>query len=150
MSHISFTYHIIWRTKCSRKTINEEHEKDLYRYIHGICKKKNCKLHRINSMPDHIHLCVEIIPTIAVSDFMRLVKQSTSKWMKDHSAWFPNFDFWGNGYAAFTHSANDRQKVIEYITNQKTHHYRKSFQEEYAELMKEFSMDLSNDLFLQD
>ena len=150
MSHISLTYHIIWRTKWSRKTINEMHEKDLYKYIYGICKEKKCKLHRINSMPDHIHLCVEISPTIALSDFMKAVKQASSLWIKEHSDWFPAFDFWGSGYAAFTYSKRDRPFVIEYIKNQKSHHHQKTFKDEYKELMTEFGQDLSKDTFLQD
>ena len=33
MSHISLTYHIVWRTKRSQRTITEEHERDLYAYL---------------------------------------------------------------------------------------------------------------------
>ena len=62
MSHISLTYHIVWRTKRSRNTIREQHERELYAYILGICQSKSSRLHRINSMPDHIHLCVEVSP----------------------------------------------------------------------------------------
>lgn len=150
MSHISFTYHIIWRTKRSKKSIDENHEQDLYRYIHGICKGKSCKLHRINSMPDHIHLCVEIVPTIAVSEFVKIVKQESSKWMKEHYEWFPAFESWGNGYAAFSYSVKDRKNVIAYIKNQKVHHQKKTFKEEYEGAMREFGLDPSKDLFLQD
>ena len=67
MSHISLTYHIIWRTKRNKNTIREQYERELYAYILGICQSKSSRLHRINSMPDHIHLCVEVSPTIALS-----------------------------------------------------------------------------------
>ena len=60
MSHISLTYHIIWRTHRSERTISEEHERELYAYILGICNAKKCHLYRINSMPDHLHLCLEV------------------------------------------------------------------------------------------
>ena len=74
MSHISLTYHIVWRTKRSQRTITEEHERDLYAYIFGICKEKKCTLYRVNSMPDHVHICVEVHPSIAVSDFVKTLK----------------------------------------------------------------------------
>ena len=67
MSHISLTYHIVWRTKRNKNTIREQHDRELYAYILGICQSKSSRLHRINSMPDHIHLCVEVSPTIALS-----------------------------------------------------------------------------------
>ncbi|MCQ2271838.1 MAG: IS200/IS605 family transposase [Bacteroidales bacterium] len=141
MSNVSFTYHIIWRTKKSENTINEVHERDLYAYIHGICKAKKCTLYRINSMPDHMHLCLEISPTIAISDFVKLIKQESSKWMKQHKDWFPKFNSWGNGYAGFSYSKKERDKIIAYVKHQKEHHHKKSFQEELEELVKEFGID---------
>jgi len=150
MSHINLTYHIVWRTKCSQRTIKEEHERELYAYILGICTEKHCHLYRINSMPDHVHMCVEIHPTIAVSEFMRVVKQETSKWMKEHREKFPFFDGWGNGYAGFTYSAKERPNVIEYIRNQKEHHKHKSFREEIEEWFKEMGEDPTIDLFFRD
>ena len=150
MSHICLTYHIVWRTKYSHRTINEEHERDLFAYIFGFCKKKNCKLHRINSMPDHIHMCVEIHPTISLSEFMKVLKQESSQWLREHKELFPMFDSWGNGYAAFTYSVKDRIKVINYIKRQKEHHKTASFRNEYESLMTEFGLDSKNDKFLDD
>ena len=150
MSHISLTYHIVWRTKYSQATICEEHEIELYRYITGICTNKKSKLYRINSMPDHVHICVEITPTIAISEFMQVLKQETSKWMKTHPEWFPDFQAWGNGYAAFGYSAKERPGIIRYIMNQKNHHKKSNLKDEYEKLMNDFGLDASTDLFLKD
>ena len=150
MSHVSLTYHIVWRTERSERTLTEEYERHLYFYILGICKDKQCYLYRINSMPDHIHLCVEVNPSISLSDFVRIVKQESSKWIKENRDWFPRFDGWGNGYAAFTYSGKERTSVIEYIKTQKEHHRVKSFREEYEEWMREMGIDLENDLFFND
>ncbi len=150
MAHINLTYHIVWRTKHSCKTIAAEHERDLYAYIMGMCRAKQCHLYRINSMPDHIHICVEIHPTISVSDFVRLIKQETSKWMKERRDWYRGFDGWGNGYAAFTYSAKERKAVIDYIKNQKEHHKVKTFREEYNEWLQEMGMDPETDLFFKE
>ena len=150
MSHISLTYHIVWRTKCSERTISEEHERDLYAYILGICNQKECHLYRISSMPDHVHICVEVKPTLALSEFVQVIKQETSRWLKEHADKFPHFEGWGNGYAAFTYSKSERDKVIEYIKKQKEHHRHKTFREEYETLLVEFGMDPAKDLFLND
>lgn len=150
MSHISLTYHIIWRTRRSEATILEEHERDLYAYIHGICKEKNCHLFRINSMPDHFHMCVEVYPKLALSEFMQVIKQESSRWIGNHKEWFPRFDGWGNGYAAFTYSVKERPVVVDYIKNQKEHHHKTTFREEYEALMREFGLDPEKDMFLKD
>ncbi len=150
MSHVKLTYHIVWRTKFSRSTISERYERELYKYILGICTEKKSHLYRINSMPDHVHMCVEIHPMIAVSEFVKILKQETSKWMKEHNEYFPIFEGWGNGYACFTYSVQERPKVIEYIRSQKEHHHRKSFREEYDEWLAEMGLDPRDDLFFKD
>jgi putative transposase len=71
MSYTQLLYHIVFRTKKSENTIPEQHERELYAYIMGIINKKKSKLYRLGGMPDHIHLLVDIHPTIAVSDFMK-------------------------------------------------------------------------------
>lgn len=147
MSYFSLTYHIVWRTKCSLPTINEEHERDLYAYIFGFCKEKKCKLYRINSMPEHIHMCVEIHPTISVSEFMKVLKKESSQWMKEHKEWFPLFEAWGNGYASFTYSAEDRPNIINYIRNQKEHHKKVDFRKEYEDMLIEFGFEPDKDVF---
>lgn len=150
MPHISLTYHIVWRTKRSQPTITEAHERELYAYIFGICKQKNCHLYRLSSMPDHVHMCVEVHPTVALSEFVKVVKQESSKWLKEHNKEFPMFDGWANGYAAFSYSAKERPTVIEYIKNQKEHHKHKSFREEYEEWLQEMGLNPAQDMFLRD
>ncbi len=150
MSHVAFIYHIVWRTKCSELTISPDNERLLYAYIHSMCKARDCKLYRINSMPDHVHMLVSISPKIAISDFMMVIKSETSKWMLASPDKFPHFRGWGNGYAGFSYSLKDVDSIIAYIKNQKEHHRVKTFKEEYYEFLKENGMDPEHDLFLKD
>ena len=150
MSHVNLYYHIVWRTKNSSRTINENHERELFAYIYGICKTKKCQLFRINSMPDHIHMCIGIHPTIAVSDFVKIIKQESSKWIDSRPDYFPMFTGWGNGYAGFTYSEKELPSVIAYIKNQKEHHKTKSFKEEYEEWLTEMGQNPEYDMLLKD
>lgn len=95
-------------------------------------------------------MCVEIHPTIAVSEFVRIIKQESSKWLKEERNKFPLFDGWGNGYAGFTYSAADRPNVICYIKNQKEHHRKVGFREEFESLLMEFGLDPNEDRLLDD
>lgn len=115
-----------------------------------MCKNMDSYLYRINSLPDHVHICVEVSQKIALSTFMQVIKQESSKWMKEHEEWFPNFDYWGNGYGAFTYSAKERPMIIEYIKNQKEHHKSIDMKTEFNKYLEDFGLDPDDDLFFYD
>ena len=105
MSYTNLLYHIIFRTKDSLKTINLVNAPLLYNYIFGICRNKNCKLYRIGGVTDHIHIFAGLPPTLCVSDFVKLIKTESNKFMKNHRTEFPKFGGWGTGYCALTYSS---------------------------------------------
>jgi REP element-mobilizing transposase RayT len=68
MSYTRLLYHVVFRTKHSRKTIPEAHEKELYAYILGIVDNKKSKLYRIGGIENHLHLLIDMHPTFALSE----------------------------------------------------------------------------------
>ena len=64
-------YHIVFRTKGSEKTICQEYRKELYQYIWGIVKNKNCVLFQINGMEEHIHMLSDLHLSVALADDIR-------------------------------------------------------------------------------
>ena len=142
-------YHIVFRTKNSEKTINQAHSEDLYRYIWGVIKNKKCVLFRINGMEDHIHILSDLHPSIALADYIREIKVSSSKWIKE-SGLFPDFRGWGIKYCALTYSNKERDIIINYIKNQQEHHKEESFQDEITRIFKEHDIDLEEKWFWTD
>jgi len=142
-------YHIVFRTKRSEKTIRQEHQADLYKYIWGIIKNKNCTLFRINGMEDHIHILSDLHPSVALADYIRDIKVSSAKWIKE-SGIFPNFKGWGIKYCAITYSFQERDVIINYIKNQQEHHKKESFQDEIKRLFKEQGIVLDEKWFWVD
>ncbi|RRA94805.1 IS200/IS605 family transposase [Paenimyroides viscosum] len=136
MSYTKILYHIIFRTKYSEKTIPLELAPELYRYMWGIITNKNCVLYRVNGMEEHVHLLIDLHPSVALSDFVKTLKVSSSKWMKE-SGFFPDFKGWGIKYCALTYSLKEKDILINYIKNQQEHHRNESFQEEIHKLWKE-------------
>jgi REP element-mobilizing transposase RayT len=141
MSYVKLLYHIVIRTKESKPTLSLEHSDELYRYIWGIIKNKNSVLYRINGMEEHVHILLSLSPTIALSDFMREMKAETSKMLK-RTVGFEKFTAWGEGYAAFSYSLRDKDVIIEYIKNQREHHKKVSFRDEYVAFLKEMELEL--------
>ncbi len=121
MSYTRLLYHIVFRTKNSMNTIPEEHEKELYAYILGIVNNKKSKLYRIGGVSNHIHMLVDIHPSFAVSDFMKELKEYSSKWLLKNPN-FPDFSGWAVSFAAFSYNLKEKQTIINYIMNQKEHH----------------------------
>ena len=149
MSHSSLLYHIVFRTKYSEPTIKESNEKKLYAYILGIINNKRGNLFAIGGKPDHIHIFVSIPPNISISEFMKVLKTESSKWVKD-SGYFPRFLGWGSGYAVFSCSNNEKDNIINYIRNQKEHHKKILFKEELEQFFRENGINLENNLFFKD
>ena len=142
-------YHIIFRTKNSEKTINQTHSADLYKFIWGVIKNKKCVLLRINGMEDHLHILSDLHPSVALADYIRDIKVSSTRWMKE-SGFFPCFKGWGIKYCALTYSIKERDVIINYIKNQQEHHKHESFQDEIIRIFKEYGIDLEEKWFWVD
>ena len=98
-SYRQILYHLIFRTKNGRKTLDPRNSRELYAYLMGIIRNKNCFLYRINGMEDHLHILCDLHPVIALADYMRDIKTSSSIWIKE-SGKFYEFQGWAGGYAA--------------------------------------------------
>ena len=112
----------------------------LYKYIWGIVNNKNCKLYRINGIENHIHLLVELNPTVALSDLIRDIKNASSKWAKQQT-YFPKFEGWGKEYGAFSCSIRNKQAIINYIDHQREHHKRVTFEQEYKGMVEQCELE---------
>jgi putative transposase len=135
-SHRQILYHIIFGTKYRKPAINPDHKKDLYKYIWGIIKNKNCTLYQINGTNDHVHILSDLHPSVALADFIKDIKVASSIWMKA-SGKYPLFEGWAEGYGAFTYAYRDKKMIIKYIKNQEEHHRKVSFRKEYICFLKE-------------
>jgi putative transposase len=71
-----------------------------------------------------------------LADYIKDIKVASSLWMKENGH-FPTFTAWQDGYGAFTYSTKEKDTIIEYIKNQKEHHKKESFYDEYKRLLRE-------------
>ena len=113
---------------------------ELYKYITGIVQNNKHKMLAINGMPDHVHILFGFRPSQSLSDLMQDIKGSSSKWINEKRFIKVKFS-WQEGYGAFSYSKSDLPNVIHYIKNQEEHHKKRSFIEEYEDLLKEFEID---------
>ena len=129
--------HLVFATKNRNAQIEESWEKRLYEYIIAIIQNNGHKVLAINGMPDHIHLLIGHKPNQSLSELVQKVKSSSIKWINESR--LTNFYFaWQEGYAAFSYSKSQLPHVINYIENQKVHHQKTTFLEEYQKILSQF------------
>ena len=139
-TYTQILYQFVFGPKGHKKVLIAENRTALFSYINGILKEKKCHVYRINGIEDHIHILTHVHPSVAVADLIKDIKMASSVYIKANNL-FPGFIGWQEGYGAFTYSAKDRERLIEYVKNQEEHHRRQAFRAEYASLLKEHDID---------
>ena len=129
-------FHVVINTYRRQMTIPDETSEHMYRYIWSIIKSRNSRLYRINGTGNHIHMLIELSPTMALSDLVRDIKQGSSKWAKQQ-VYFPQFSGWGKEYGAFSVGRREKNVVVKYIINQREHHKSRTFEDEYRAIIEE-------------
>jgi REP element-mobilizing transposase RayT len=139
-TYTQILYHIVFSTKDRQPVLNSEVREPLFRYVWGIIKNKNCHLYRIGGSDEHVHILTSLHPSLALADFIKDIKVSSTKWAKENKL-LPDLTHWQDGYGAFTHSIRDKDRLIEYIKAQTEHHKKVSFLDELRELLVEARID---------
>ena len=116
--------------------ISDKWQDELYKYISGIVNNNGHKMLAINGMPDHVHVFFGMRPSQSLSDLMQDIKGNSSKWINQKRFVIGRFA-WQEGYGGFSYCRSEVQNVINHINNQKEHHARGSFVDEYIGVLKE-------------
>jgi len=131
--------HVVFAVEGRQSLIAPEHNAGLQKYITGIVSGQGQKLIAINNMPDHVHMLIGLMPDVALSDLVRDVKAGSSKFINEQR-WVNGRFGWQEGFGAFSYARSQLDTVIRYVQNQQKHHAKKSFREEYMELLEKFGV----------
>jgi len=140
--------HYVLSPKYRKALVKTQFEEELYRYITGTIKNLDQQLIRINGMPDHCHLLVRLRPSLAPSKFIQVVKTNSSRWFNEKKFLKHKFN-WQTGGGIFSVSHRNVPELISYIENQKEHHKKSSFRDEYRELLKNYGITFEEEYLLE-
>jgi REP element-mobilizing transposase RayT len=132
--------HIVFSTKHREALIDDVIENELHNYLGGICKNLECQPIKVGGHTDHIHILCMLSKKIALVKLMEELKSYSSKWIKPKGTAYSQF-YWQDGYGAFSVNPSEVDVVIEYISMQKEHHGKKTFQEEYRAFLKKYKVE---------
>jgi REP element-mobilizing transposase RayT len=141
--------HFVFAVKFRDAIISAKWKDFLIKYITGIIHNNNHKLLAINGTSDHIHILIGLRPSQSISDLMKDVKQSSSKWINENKLGKGRFE-WQQGYGAFSHSKSQINQVINYINNQEQHHKKLTFKEEYLNFLTKFEVNYDEKFIFKD
>ena len=131
---------LVFAVKGSESLIQKSWKDELYKYISGIVQNHGHKMLAINGMPDHIHIFIGYDPNQKIPDLIETIKTDSNHFIKRSG--FSKFTFsWQAGYGAFSYSRSQVKAVAEYIMNQEEHHRKKTFREEYLEMLQKFEIE---------
>ena len=134
---------VVFAVKNRQALRKEDWEERLYQYITGIVQSKGQKMLAINGVSNHIHIFINIKPNCSIADLVREIKKSSNKFINENK--FTPFKFqWQEGYGVFSYSHSHIDRVAKYVMNQKGHHRKKTFQEEYIEMLQKMNVDYDN------
>jgi REP element-mobilizing transposase RayT len=133
-THLSLHYHLVFSTKDRAPTIISAWRERLHAYLGGVVRNLEGVPEAIGGVADHAHLLLGLRATACLADVVRDVKAVSSRWVHDEI--MERAFAWQEGYGAFTVSASQREALREYIARQEEHHRKRTFQQEYVELLQ--------------
>lgn len=136
----SILVHLVFSTKHREPFIKSEIEPNLHAYLAVVFRECKCPSLIVGGMPDHVHALFSLHRTQPISDVVEEVKKRSSKWMKTNGEEYRQFQ-WQGGYGAFSVSQSAAQAVKNYIANQKQHHRKITFQDEFRALLKKYEVE---------
>jgi len=138
-SHVKIWIHMIWGTHQHARILNITIRKSLFSHFIEHFEKNQFSLEKMNIQPEHIHMLFILPADKQIANIAKSIKGESSRWINENGL-IPGKFRWQRGYGAFSVSATQLDIVKKYIQNQKAHHKRQSFQEEYDEWARQYGV----------
>jgi putative transposase len=117
----SCKYHIVWCPKYRRSVLVNGVDTRLKTIIQDVCTESYAELLRLEVMPDHVHLLVEVDPQYGIHRLVRAIKGRSSRLLRQEYPWLKSRlpTLWTNSYFVSTVGGAPLEVIKQYIENQK-------------------------------
>lgn len=127
--------HFVFTTLNRKPIILEQFRNRIEKYITGIVNNNGCKLYSIYANPEHVHFLISRSPQLEEESLATMIANSSEKFINDNKLCSCFFQ-WQQSCSAFSVSKQNIHDLCAYIENQKEHHKKESFDEEYERHLK--------------
>ncbi|WP_456264526.1 IS200/IS605 family transposase [Chryseobacterium terrae] len=140
---------LVFATKGRDSQITNLVREEIEKYICGIFNNKGQKVMAIYANPDHVHIFFSYKNLqITISDLVKVVKTESTNFINEKKLCVNHFT-WQQGYGAFSYAKSQKERVVNYILNQETHHEKKSFRDEYVEFLNAFEIEFKDEYLFE-
>ena len=134
--------HLVFSTKGRTQTLPKQHLAEVHAYMAEILNNHGCPAIQVGGTADHVHILFLLGKQVNLSDIVRTVKSSTSRWINEKNGSLLHRFYWQDGYGAFSVSNSHVDAVVAYIKGQEEHHRKASFQDEFRRLCELYDAGL--------
>jgi putative transposase len=132
--------HIIFSTKNRFAFFNDnELQKRMYAYLARVFNEHDSPAIEVGGTENHVHILCLLSRNYAIREIIQKAKANSSSWAKTLGGRFMKFS-WQSGYGVFSIHASQIEPIRKYIQTQAEHHRKKTFQEEYLEILREYQV----------
>lgn len=130
----------VFAVKFREALIQSNHQKEVYSFIAGLINSMGHKSYAVNGMPEHVHVFMSFNPKHSPAETIKEIKRASSNFINEKK-WFSRKFQWQSGYGCFSYSKSQIDNVVKYVMNQKEHHRKVTFREEYFDFLEKFEVD---------
>lgn len=141
--------HLVFHIKTDSPIMREEDTERIHAYIGQLVNVTGCQVRKVGGTDNHVHVLFLLSKDNCLSHVVEEIKRNSSRWMKSQGACYQRFA-WQSGYAAFSVSQSVVEKTVQYIENQREHHAKHTFQEEYLKLLELYDVKYDKDYVFRD
>ncbi|MDZ7743432.1 MAG: transposase [Bacteroidota bacterium] len=139
--------HLVFGPQLHCLLSKREERLEVFKFMSGTLNSMGHKSLAVNGMPDHVHVLFSLKPDVSVSETVKEVKRSSTRFIKRNKI-IKDYS-WQAGFGAFSYSRSQIDKVIKYMMNQEVHHGSRSFKSEYIELLDRFNVGYNSNYLFQ-
>ncbi|NIJ54834.1 transposase [Dyadobacter arcticus] len=141
--------HFVLAVRYRQAIILPHWKQTLHNFITAITQNNGHDVLAIGSMPDHLHLLVNLNSVQSMSDFMEIVQKKSKEFINQRN--FTPIPFeWQEGFGGFSISILDIEKETRYVFNQEQHHRHIKFRAEFIALLREWKIPFDDRTIFED
>jgi REP element-mobilizing transposase RayT len=141
--------HLVFHIKTTSPSILESHLNEVHCYIGKLVNITGCQVLRVGGVEDHVHIVCQLGREQTIARLVEEIKRNSSRWVKTLSPHYRNFA-WQSGYAVFSVSQSGLDKTIAYVNNQREHHSRQTFRDEYLAFLRLYHVEYDEKYVMRD
>jgi len=133
--------HIVFSTKDRFPFLTDgELRQQMHCYLAGAFNQIGSPAIEVGGVEDHAHILCLLSRNHSLSEMVGKAKANSSSWAKAQGGMCLKFS-WQSGYGAFSIDESQINSLQQYIRGQVEHHRRRTFQEEYREILTRYHVD---------